>query len=258
VSGNTLTKDSRFADETTLKYDKGNLVELTKIDGLTTSYVWGYTNNTYPVAKVIGKDYNNVYGILTNSILTNPASDQALRDELQKIRQQYPAALTSTYTYQKLVGMTSETDPRNISQFYQYDALGRLSNIRDLNNYVLKKYCYNYKGQAENCVAGGGGQMMMAAIGGDLESASLATSEEPELIQHAPEPAPEPTCSPQNCTGPEYRCVNGQCEQGYKVYTGSVFDAADGKYTCTYHYEWSDGSWSINYTKTNNYSCTLN
>ena len=64
----------------------------------------------------------------------------------------YPAtAQMTTYTYDPLIGVTSQTDPNNRTIFYQYDAFNRLTVIRDKDNNVLKKICYNYAGQPESC-----------------------------------------------------------------------------------------------------------
>ena len=69
-----------------------------------------------------------------------------------------------------------------------------------------------------------------------------------------------PNTCPSDCVfnGPQYKCINGICEYGLKVYTHSrwlydnFYDPDCGRcayYECTYHYEWSDGSWSIDYTE---------
>jgi hypothetical protein len=50
-----------------------------------------------------------------------------------------------------------------------------------------------------------------------------------------------------NCTGEGQKCIDGNCEWGYQVYTESYYDYWLGLYVCVYHYEWSDGSWSPNY-----------
>lgn len=64
----------------------------------------------------------------------------------------YPkGASMTTYTYNPLIGMTSQCDPNNRITYYQYDNFNRLSLIRDQDYNILKKICYNYAGQPENC-----------------------------------------------------------------------------------------------------------
>ncbi len=159
--GNNLialqTVDSRVLSnnpETRLRYygydASGNILSVGKENDLVKVYVWGYNNN-YPVAEITGASYSNVIAILNQAILQNPSSDQALRDETQKIRQNFPSAFVTTYTYKPLVGMTSSTDPRGKTTYYEYDKFGRLSLVRDQDNNILKKYCYNYAGQPAGC-----------------------------------------------------------------------------------------------------------
>jgi len=60
----------------------------------------------------------------------------------------YPVnALMSTYTYDPLVGVTSSTDAKNQTTYYEYDGFQRLLNIRDHNGNILKSYDYNYAPQ---------------------------------------------------------------------------------------------------------------
>lgn len=72
---------------------------------------------------------------------------------IDDVRFQPVDAKMTTYTYDPLIGMTSETSANNKSLFYEYDALGRLRLIRDNERYIIKKICYNYTGQAESCPA---------------------------------------------------------------------------------------------------------
>jgi len=60
-------------------------------------------------------------------------------------------AQMTTYTYQALIGMTSQCDINNRISYYEYDAFGRLLLIKDQDKNVLKKLCYNYAGQPANC-----------------------------------------------------------------------------------------------------------
>ena len=51
----------------------------------------------------------------------------------------------TTYTYEPLVGMTSMTDPSNITTHYEYDDLGRLQCIRDQDNNIKEWYDYKFR-----------------------------------------------------------------------------------------------------------------
>ncbi|MGN6495711.1 MAG: hypothetical protein ACTHLE_27215, partial [Agriterribacter sp.] len=58
----------------------------------------------------------------------------------------YPkAAKMTTYTYEPLVGMTSQCDANNRITYYKYDGLGRLQTILDKDKNVLKTYDYRYQ-----------------------------------------------------------------------------------------------------------------
>jgi YD repeat-containing protein len=60
----------------------------------------------------------------------------------------HPAdAQMTTYTYDPLVGMTTATDAKGQTAYYEYDGLQRLINVRDDEGKVLKHMDYHYKGQ---------------------------------------------------------------------------------------------------------------
>jgi YD repeat-containing protein len=75
-------------------------------------------------------------------------SGNGLIDELRL----YPkGAQMTTYTYQPLVGISSQTDATNRITYYEYDGLGRVVIIRDEDRNILKKFCYSYAGQQSGC-----------------------------------------------------------------------------------------------------------
>jgi len=54
-------------------------------------------------------------------------------------------AMMTTYTYEPLTGMTSQTDVNNQNTYFDYDNYGRLKAIRDMNRNILKTYDYKYQ-----------------------------------------------------------------------------------------------------------------
>lgn len=135
-------------------YDNnGNLLQATGRDGVTTAFIWGY-NKQYPVAKIINKSYANAVSqsSIDLIVVNNPASVAALRTELNKLYTLSDAFVT-TYIYKPFIGVIQETDQRNRVVYYEYDGFNRLSVIKDHDLNVIKKLCYNYAGQAENCLS---------------------------------------------------------------------------------------------------------
>ncbi|MET1260678.1 hypothetical protein ABV409_15125 [Flagellimonas sp. DF-77] len=143
-------KGANGPEEVRLVYDqydnKGNVLQYHQEDGAYTSYIWGY-NQQYPVAKIanatraqvesalqVGSNYNtNVGGLTTDQV---------------NVLRAIPGALVTTYTYDPLIGMTSMTDARGYTTFYEYDALNRIEFIKDAQGHLLQEYQYGYKNQS--------------------------------------------------------------------------------------------------------------
>ena len=83
--------------------------------------------------------------------LTNVSSIQVWADNMDEVRFYPVDAQMTTYTFEPLVGMTSQTDANNRTTYYEYDSFGRLKLVRDQDFNIVKKFCYNYQGQAETC-----------------------------------------------------------------------------------------------------------
>ncbi len=150
---------------------------------------------------------HTITGVLTVSITGTGFIDEV---KLYPIGSQM-----TTYTYAPLKGISTRGDVNNRITYYEYDGFNRLKLIRDQYNNILKRYCYNYYNQVEDCGA---------TIGNCV-----------------------------NCTGEGQKCILGECESGVRVYTSSVDNL--GHFICTYHYEFSDGSWSYNYTSSSSAPC---
>ncbi|WP_300600663.1 RHS repeat domain-containing protein [Niabella sp.] len=160
VSGNFVF-DSRYAPIAQFNNynDFLNVLEQQKDKDAKEVYLWGY-GGQYPVAKIVGSDYNTVIGKVASletqiNITTGGSnSDAAVRSLLNSLRTAFAsdaAVQVSSYTYRLLVGVTSETDPSGRTTYYEYDGFGRLSLVKDDQGRVLKKICYNYAGQPVNC-----------------------------------------------------------------------------------------------------------
>jgi hypothetical protein len=141
--------------------DKGNILQYTPEGGIPVSIIWGY-NQTQPIAKIENLSYASIpAATITNlqtlsnadidNCMSTDCTEQLLRNALNTFRSSFPNTFISTYTYNPLVGVTSITDPKGLASYYEYDAVGRLKFVKDMDLNVLQKYCYNYKGQQVNC-----------------------------------------------------------------------------------------------------------
>ncbi|HFK5526819.1 TPA: DUF5977 domain-containing protein [Elizabethkingia anophelis] len=141
-------------------YDtKGNLLQYTEKGNKPTVIIWGY-NQTQPIAKIEGANYNQVSAYVSAIIAASDAdnmqgtdqSEQALISALDALRNN--SALTNyqitTYTYNPLIGVTSITPPSGIREIYKYDSANRLESVKDINGNLLKEYQYKYKSKNEN------------------------------------------------------------------------------------------------------------
>jgi YD repeat-containing protein len=185
----------------------------------------------------------------------------------------------TTLTYEPLIGVTSQSDANNRILYYQYDDFGRLALIRDQDKNILKKICYNYFDQAaacniyynavasqnftrNNCPSGYTGSSVAYTVSANIYMSTISQADadakaQADIIANGQAYAnangicTPPGCTYTNCewTAPNKHCVNGVCQTGWKIFTGYYFDVSIHKWVCTYHWEWSDGAWSPDYTE---------
>jgi hypothetical protein len=105
------------------------------------------TQSGYPVAGLSANGWTLYLHKITGQT-TVTVSGTGLIDELRV----YPTnAQMTTLTYDPLIGMTSQCDMNGHITYYEYDEAGRLKLVRDQNRYILKKYCYNFAGEQQQC-----------------------------------------------------------------------------------------------------------
>jgi hypothetical protein len=148
------TKAENENPETRLAYsydDMGNITSLTQEHTKKTSYVWSY-NGQYPIAEIRNADYTTVEGLLggLNAVNTfsnlNPTDGQ-LRAFLSPLSTNLPNAQVTIFTYKPFVGISSKTDPKGMTSYYQYDDFQRLLHVKDQNQNILQSYNYHYISQ---------------------------------------------------------------------------------------------------------------
>ena len=240
------------------------------------SYSITGTESNYPKLRqtvTLGGAAWTLYEHLVSGQSTVTITGSGSLDELRLCPQ---GAQMSTYSYQQLVGVTAQTDANNRITFYEYDGFGRLSIVRDQDQRVLKKYAYHHAGPpvdygtgcnsfnpiwqntatAARCRVINGlntGQLEHEQIDANPCSSTFNSIQWNVTDDYAYSSCP-PACEYSGCVGngPQFRCVNGVCEEGIKVYT-DTYTNEEG-YVCVYHYEWSD-MWSENFTEISEWPC---
>jgi len=144
---NGTTKDGHYSSTPEIifnQYDsKSHVLQTTGRDGIVTSWLWGVTGN-YMKAQVNGASYSMI-----SSYDARAASfdSKTLYDSLTGISGLPSDAMITTYSYQPLVGLTSQTDSNGLNVNYEYNPFGWLQCIKDDDGNILKYYEYHYSNQ---------------------------------------------------------------------------------------------------------------
>ena len=129
-------------------YDaKGNVLQFTQENGITTTILWGYSR-ILPIAKI----ENATLAQVANSLGVSLTALQTTYNEsniaaINALRNTMPFAMVTTYTHLPLIGVGSITDPKGISSSFTYDINNRLKKVIDRDGNILSEYQYHYKNQ---------------------------------------------------------------------------------------------------------------
>ncbi len=135
--------------EKKLAYDSydssGNLSQYTPEGGTPATILWGY-NKTQPIAKIENATTAQIMSALGVSDLSTV--NESNLTAINALRQGLPNAMVTTYTHIPQVGVSSITDPKGQTVYYNYDGLGRLQNVKDAQGNILGENQYHYKNQS--------------------------------------------------------------------------------------------------------------
>lgn len=122
----------------------GNLRQYHEVNNYPVSFVWGY-NNTFPVARIENATFSEVESNLgCTYVQLQQKTDTELMSIMDNLRIALPNTFITSYTYDPLIGTTSETDPNGITINYKYDDFRRLETIKDHDNNIIKHIDYHY------------------------------------------------------------------------------------------------------------------
>lgn len=163
VSANSLLSSSQSTTdfqkemisklEYTYKYnEKGNIVEIAYRGEPLVSYLWGYYGQ-YPIIEAKGVDYLKLLTAATQQgfdqekvLKGKVCTDTQVRQLSELIRRSLPTGTEiSSIAYRPLVGIMESTDARGVITTFDYDALGRLKSVADMNKSIISRFDYHQK-----------------------------------------------------------------------------------------------------------------
>ncbi|MDC0009580.1 RHS repeat protein, partial [Winogradskyella sp.] len=108
-----------------------------------------------PVAKIENATYTQVSSYVNNiknksnldddrCLDSSSCDEKNLRIALQSLRSNLPNAMVTTYTYDPLIGVTSITDSKGYTVYYEYDNLHRLVRVKDEDGKIMSENKYHY------------------------------------------------------------------------------------------------------------------
>lgn len=158
---NGMVKDSHYSSNPEVTYDlyddKGNPTQITPKGKPSVCYIWGY-DKKYLIAKIENASFLNgqtnsissdQQTLINNAISAsfgeiNATTENNLIYHLKLLRAGFPNAMVTTYTYDSLIGITSITDPKEFTTYYEYDTYCRLKQVKDNDKKILTTNKYHF------------------------------------------------------------------------------------------------------------------
>ncbi len=194
----------------------------------------------------------------------------------------HPIDANMTTTCYLPIGQVScASDANNNIVYNEYDPIGALKIVRDKDKNIVKKYetsdslfAVNLApiwvndsspyGQF-NCELDSTGQRTGNVLRRQVDTNPYSlTIGEYRYVFDRVDATYCPFLPPSCPYGPQWKLINNICQQGAKIVTASVYklvvrpDGSQGyMWVCTYHYQWTDGSISVDFTEQSQSSCTI-
>lgn len=89
-------------------------------------------------------DVSSSWTLVEKTITSSGLSISGSNIIVDELRLHPSDAMMTTYTYSPMLGIISQTDPRNNTISYEYDGMGRLKTIKDEDGNILEHNEYNY------------------------------------------------------------------------------------------------------------------
>jgi hypothetical protein len=232
-------------------------------------------SNTYPPITEHRNGWN-LYTHKVTGVTEISVMGSGLIDELRL----FPSnANMETSCYDSLGNVVSTNDANNNIQYFEYDKINRLKILRNKDYNIVKKYEYSDNYVEVNFAPN---WQSLGSLNWRCEKDTLGNNtgnvlREEEDINPFSEGYKttrivfdhfDITRCPYvvlQCGGLPWKSINGICEAGVKITTASVYkkvlltgtNTLGFAWVCTYHYLWSDGSVSANFTEQSYNSCPI-
>lgn len=153
LSATSLPTDSIWGLQETYKYNDpiNKICEiLNHQTNITTTYLWSYRGQ-YPIAEIVNATLSEVESKIGKSKIKELQSTYTPdMSTVNNLRNLLPKTSITTMTYAPFVGMTSYTDEKGYTLYYEYDDFGQIKEIYESANGVkkiLKHFDYQFKNQ---------------------------------------------------------------------------------------------------------------